>query len=202
MEVLDQPRDRAHRIPQQGGIGREMDIGFHYGSIDAQPLAIFQTELDGGLDHRLIDRLQGGGSEPVEGTVESIMLGHAMTVEVRKGAQGMAVIDAFAQLAIIPVFDAHKDERAQGLCRGNAVAASVGILQPPDQILAHLLDQRGMVVEESKDALQERVEVDALVLQFEIGKADLGLGEAAQIDRKSTRLNSSHSGESRMPSSA
>jgi hypothetical protein len=48
------------------------------------------------------------------------------------------------------------------------------VLQPAHQILAHLLDQQGMVVEESEDALQERVEVDALVLQFEIGKAELG----------------------------
>ena len=34
-------------------------------------------------------------------------------------------------------------------------------------------------------------------------EADLsGVGCAGEIDRKSTRLNSSHSGESRMPSSA
>jgi hypothetical protein len=73
-----------------------MDIGFHYGGIDAQLLAIFQTELDGGLDHSLIDGLHGGWGEPIEGAVESIMLGYTVAVEVRKGAQGMAVIDAFA----------------------------------------------------------------------------------------------------------
>ncbi len=42
-----------------------------------------------------------------------------------------------------------------------------------------MLDQRGTVVEESENALQEGIEVDTLVAQFEIGKAELGLGEAA-----------------------
>ena len=37
-----------------------------------------------------------------------------------------------------------------------------------------------MVVQESQDALQLRVEVDALVAQFDIGKAELGFGEATQ----------------------
>jgi hypothetical protein len=40
-----------------------------------------------------------------------------------------------------------------------------------------LLDQRGLLVQESDDALQERVEVDAVVSQFEIGEAKLGFGD-------------------------
>ena len=40
-----------------------------------------------------------------------------------------------------------------------------------------MLDQRGMVVQEPDDALQHRVEVDALVPQFEIGEAELGFGD-------------------------
>ena len=161
--------------------------------VDPQSLTILHTELDSGLDHSLIDGLHGVGSESVEGAIESIMLGHALAVKVRKGAQSVTVIDAFAQLAIIPVFDPHEDERAQGLGRGNSVAAGVGVLQPAHQILAHLLDQRGMVVQESEDGLEERVEVDALVSQFEIGKAELGLGQAAHAffsGRSSWRFNS------------
>ena len=34
MEVLDQARNRAHCIPQQGSIGRKMNIGFYYAGID------------------------------------------------------------------------------------------------------------------------------------------------------------------------
>src|SRR5262252_6592032 len=133
------------------------------GGVDAQPLAIFQTELDGGLHHRLIDRLHSDWGEPIKRTIESIVFGYAVAMEVRKGAQGITVVDAFAQLAIIPVFDAHEGQRAQGLRRGNPVAASVGVLQPAYQILAHLLDQRGMVIQESENALQPRVEVNALI---------------------------------------
>lgn len=121
------------------------------------------------------------------------MLGHALAAEVRKAAQGIAVIDAFAQLAIIPVFDTHEDERAQSLRRSDPVAAGVGVLQPAHQVLAHLLNQRGMVVQESEDALQERVEMDVLVAQFEIGEAELGRGEAAHAffsGRSSCRFNS------------
>src|SRR5205823_8157202 len=109
-----------------------------------------EAELDGGLDHSLIDRLHGGWGKPIEGTVESIMQRNAVAVEVRKGAQSMAVVDAFAQLAIIPIFDAHEDKRAQGLRRGNPVATGVGVLQPAHQILAHLFHQGGMVVQSEK----------------------------------------------------
>ena len=87
-----------------------MDVGCHHRGVDAQLLAIFQAELNGALDYGRVDRLHGGWGESIEGTVESSMLGPAMTVEVRKGAQGMAVIDAFPQLAILPVLDAHEAE--------------------------------------------------------------------------------------------
>src|ERR1039458_5704634 len=68
--------------------------------------------------------------------------GHTMAVEVGKAAQGIAVINAFAQLAIVRVLDAHQDEGAQGLRGGDAAASGVGVLQSARQILAHLLDQR------------------------------------------------------------
>jgi hypothetical protein len=61
---------------------------------------------------------------------------------------------------------------------GDAAPSSVGVLQSPRQILAHLLDQRGPVVQESGDALQEGIEVDALAPQFEIGETELGFGDA------------------------
>src|ERR1039457_5691060 len=143
-----------------------MDVGFHHRGVDAQLLAVFQAELDRTLDHGLVDGLHGGRGEPVEGAVEGVVLGYAMAVEVGKAAPGIAIVDAFAQLAIVPVFDAHEDERAQGLRGGDAAASGFGVLQSASQILAHLLDRRGMVVQESDDTLQERVEVDALVSPF------------------------------------
>ena len=127
----------------------------------------------------LVDGFQGGRGEPVEGAVESIVPGNGVAVEIGKAAQGKAIVDAFAQLAIIPVLDAHENQRAQGLRGGNAVAPGVGVLQSTLQILAHVLDQRGMVVQEVSDALQRGIEVDTLVPQFEIGEAELGDGKAA-----------------------
>src|SRR5438034_2656482 len=99
-----------------------MNIGLYHRGINAQTLAVFQAELDGGLDHSLIDGLHGSRGEPGEGPVEGIVFGYAMTVEVGKAPQGVAIVDAFAQLAIIPVLDAHEDEGAQGLRGGDAAA--------------------------------------------------------------------------------
>jgi hypothetical protein len=151
-----------------------MNVSLHHRSVHAQLLAVFQTQLDGMPDYGLINGLHRGRGEPVEGVV----LGYAVAIEIGKRAQGETVIDAFAQLAIIPVLDAHENERAQGLRGSYAIAAGVGVLQAPHQILAHLLDQGGMVIQESQDALQEGVEVDTLMAQFEIGKAELRWGEA------------------------
>src|SRR5271165_4086228 len=123
------------------------------------------------------DALAAG--ESVEGAVEGVMFGYTVAIEVGKRAQGKPIIDAFAQLAVIPVLDTHENERAQGLRGGDSIAAGVGALQPPHQILAHVVDQGGMVVQESQDALQEGVEVDGLMAQFEIGEAELRWGEAA-----------------------
>ena len=179
MEFFDQTRDGAHRVPQQGGIGGVMNVGFHYRGVDAQLLAVFQTELDGGLDHGLVDGLQRGRGESVEGAVEGVVLGNQVAVELGKAAQGIAVVDAFAQFAIVPVLDAHESQRAQGLRGGDAVAPGVGVLQAAHQIQADLLDQSGVLVQECSDALQDGVEMDALSAQFQIGEAELGFGSSA-----------------------
>src|ERR1039458_2777911 len=81
----------------------------------------------------LVDSLHGGRGEQVEGAVEGVVLGHAVAVEVGKAAQGIAVVDAFAQLAIVPVLDAHEDEGAQGLRGGDPVTSGVGVLQSARQ---------------------------------------------------------------------
>ena len=43
--------------------------------VDAEFLAVFQTELHGRLDHGLVDGFQRGRRESVEGPVEGIVLG-------------------------------------------------------------------------------------------------------------------------------
>src|SRR6516165_151873 len=175
MEILDQARDRAHGVPQPGGIGRERDVRFY--------LRWYPRATAGHLPDRVGQRPalppSGCWGEAVESAVEGIVLGHGLAIEVRKGAQGIAVLDAFAPLAIVPVLDAHEHKRAPGLRRGTPVAAGVGVLQPAHQILAHWLDPRGWVVQEGEDALQQRVEMNALASEFKIGKAELGRGEAA-----------------------
>ena len=60
-----------------------------------------------------------------------------------------------------------------------------------------LLDRALALVLLVDERLQQRREVGVKVAR--LGGAEVGVQE---LDRKSTRLNSSHSGESRMPSSA
>ena len=110
-----------------------MDVGFYHGGIHAQLLAIFQTELDSGLHYRLVDGLHGGWGEAVESAVEGIVLGHQLAIEIRKGAQGIAVLDAFAPLAIVPVLDAHEHERAPGLRRVIPLQPVWGFCSPRTQ---------------------------------------------------------------------
>jgi hypothetical protein len=77
-----------------------MDIGFHHGGIDAQFLAVLQTQVDSRLDHGLVDGLEGLRRQPVEGAVKGVVFGHAMAVKVGKAAQRIAVVNAFAQFAV------------------------------------------------------------------------------------------------------
>jgi hypothetical protein len=84
--------------------------------------------------------------------------------------------------------------RERKVCAGVMPLRPVwGFFRPRARSWAHLLDQRGMVVQEPGDALQERVEVDALVAQFEIGEAELGCGDTGHAffsGRNSSWFNS------------
>src|ERR1039458_9597761 len=101
-----------------------MNVGLHYRGVDAEFLAVFQTELDDRLDHGLVDGLQRGRGEAVEGPVEGVVLGDKVAVKLRKAAQRVAIVDPLAQFAIVPVLDAHESQRAQGLRGIDAASGS------------------------------------------------------------------------------
>ena len=71
------------------------------------------------------------------------------------------------------------------------MAPRVGFFQATFQILAHQPDQIRVLLQEVSHALQRGIEMDALALQLEIGKAELGDGKAAHFRfsvRNSSRL--------------
>src|SRR5438876_2565344 len=125
-----------------------MNVGFHYRGVDAEFLAVFQTELDGGLDYGLVDGFQRGRRESVEGPVEGVVLGDRVAVKLRKAAQRVAIVDTLAQFAIVPVLNAHESQRAQGLRGSDAATPGSGVLEAALQIQADLLDQIGVPIEE------------------------------------------------------
>src|ERR1700694_1824672 len=101
--------------------------------------------------------------------------GTGQTIEVGELAQRASIGNPLAQFAIIPVLDAHENQRAQDLLRRQAAATSVSVLQAPYQIAADLLDHVFLVVKKIGDGLQQRLKAQTLTHQFPIGKTDLSL---------------------------
>src|SRR6266851_1803308 len=174
-EAADQARNHAYHVPQQRVVGRLMNVGLHHRGVDAQLLAVLQSEVDRRLHHQIIDRLERLGREPSEAAVERIVSRHRQTIEVGELAQGASIGNPLAQFAIIPVLDAHENQRAQDLLRRQAAATSLGFLQAPRQIAADLFDHVLLVVKKIGNGLQQRLKTQALTHQFPIGKTDLSL---------------------------
>src|ERR1700704_78421 len=98
--------------------------------------------------------LSVAGREPGEAAVECIVSRHRQTIEVRELAQCASIGNPLAQFAIVPVLDAHENQRAQDLLRRQAAATSLGFLQTPSQIAADLLDHVLLVVKKIGNGLQ------------------------------------------------
>src|SRR5713101_8924382 len=150
-----------------------MNIGLHDRSVDAEFLAILQSQIDRCFHHELIDCAQGLGCESVKSTIEGIVFGHRLAEEVGEAAQGISVGDAFAQFTIVPVLDAHKNEGAQDLGGSQSAASGGGVFETTLQIAAHLLDHRFVLVEKVGDGLQMGLEENSLFHELYIRKTDL-----------------------------
>src|SRR6266705_1135714 len=152
-----------------------MNVGLYDRRVHAKCLAIFQAQIHRCLHDQLIDGLQRFRSQPVEGTVEGIVPRHRLAVEIRELAQRVPVGDPFAQLAEIPVLDALQDQGAQHLLWGQSIATGPGIFQAALQITSYCLDHLFVVVKKIADALQQRLQQNALLQQLPIGETDLRL---------------------------
>ena len=120
-------------------------------------LAIFHSQLNRSLHHQLIDELQHGRSQAVKGTVEGVVFGNRLRIEMREAAQRIAICNALTQLPIIPVLDPHQDQRAQDLWRRQAVPAHLGPFQAALEIDSDLLDQLLVLFEQVGNGYQQRV---------------------------------------------
>src|SRR6516164_2965479 len=172
-EVIDQARDDANDIPQQRVVGRMMDVGLHHCCIDTQLLAVLQSEVDGRLHHQFIDRPKRLGRQPIEAAVERVMSRHRHTIEVRELAQCVSIGNPLAQFAIVPILDAHQNQRAQDLLWRQSMAASIGILQTLPKIVTNRCDHLFVVVKKVRDRLQQRFKNKPLLYQLKVGKTDL-----------------------------
>src|SRR5712692_10251007 len=73
-----------------------LDVVLDHRRVDAQLLPILETKFNGRVDGRLIDGLQGRGSEAVDGAVERVVFGHPLAVELGEMAQRVPIRNAFA----------------------------------------------------------------------------------------------------------
>src|SRR5580700_4252976 len=102
----------------------------------------------------VIHGLERRRRQPVEAAVEGVMLGHILAVEIGELAQRYPIGDAFAQLAIVPVLQAHQNKRAQHLRRDEAAATLVRLIQAAQEVVAHPFDQRRLLIEKITDRLR------------------------------------------------
>jgi hypothetical protein len=150
-----------------------MDVGLYDGVVNTQPVAILQPKCNRRLHQQLVDRHERLRRQPHERPLERIVLGHRLAVELCESAQRVAVGDPLAQLAIIPVLDAHQNQRAQHLLRSQPMTASVGVLQTPPKIAPDRLDHLLVVIKKVGDGLQHRFQKEPLAHQLPVGKTDL-----------------------------
>jgi hypothetical protein len=175
VEIPNQACNDTNSVPQQGAIGWVMDVSFDNGRIDAQFLAVFQPESNGGLNDQFVDLLERRWREPVKGPVESIMFGNALAVETSESPQSISVSNSFSQFAVIPVLHSLEDKRAKYLWCREAIAPGFGIPQTTIKIPAHLIYQVSVLVNEFGDSLQDWLQAHTLAEKFQIGKAGLSV---------------------------
>ena len=93
-----------------------VDVGFTDGGVDAEFLAVLQSELDRRSHYQVVDGLQCLGPEPVKSPTEGIvLLGHRLAPKPGELTQRIAVGDALAEFAVIPVLNPPENKGAEGL---------------------------------------------------------------------------------------
>jgi len=172
-ETTDEPGDDAHDIPEQSAIGWIMDVGLANRRIHAQFLAVLDSQLHGRLDDQIIDGLKGGGLKLDKSPIESVVHRDALAVETSELAQGVPVGNPLAQFAIIPVLNPHQDQGAQHLRRSYSATPHVGFFHTPLEIFSDQLDDLWMIVQEVGNPLKNRVEINPLGEELQIGEANL-----------------------------
>ena len=171
-----QAREHADPVPQQRGVGGVVDVRFHHHGVDPQLAGVFEPELDKGRQDGLVQLAHGLRPQPRKAALESIGLGDLATAEAGELPQGIAVGDAFAQLAIGPILDAPQHERPQHLHGPQPAAPRARALEPAHQIAMDELDQGAVAIEKVTDLFEDRIELDALELELQVSKAPLHVG--------------------------
>src|ERR1700746_1900278 len=117
-----------------------MNIGLNDSGVDAKFVGILQPQIAPRLYHQLIDRLQCLWGESIESAIEGMVFGYRFAEKVGEATQGIAIVDAFAQFAIVPVLDPHKNEGAQDLGGSQPLASRGRALEPARQLRGEFLD--------------------------------------------------------------
>jgi hypothetical protein len=81
-EAADQARDDAHHVPQQGVVGRMMNVGVDHRGVDPKLGTILQAKHDRGLNHHIIDGFDRLRRQPIEAAVEGVMFGYRIAIEI------------------------------------------------------------------------------------------------------------------------
>src|SRR5215475_7143578 len=87
-ESLDQTCENPDHVPQQGIVGRMMNVGLDHRGVDPQLATILQAQLYGGSNKDIVDVFERLRRQPIDAAIERIMLGHLVAMKIRELAQG------------------------------------------------------------------------------------------------------------------
>src|SRR5688572_456173 len=109
------------------------------------------------------------------------MLGHALAIEACETPQGVPVCNSLTQFPIVPVLHAHERKRTKDLLSSQSASSGIGSLETTLEIAPNFFDELWMCVNEVGDRPQDRIELDTLPYELEIGKANLGIDHACHF---------------------
>ncbi len=170
---MNEACDDPDRIPKEGAIRGEMDVGLDDRGVDAELVCVLETEVHGRLDNGVVDGANGLGCHPVEGPIEGLVARYRTRSEVREDAQRVTVGDAFPELAQIPVLDAAEDEGTEDAGGSHPIPPGGGMSEAANEILMDSIHEILLGIDEIRDGLQGSIEDDALSTEFGLGEADL-----------------------------
>lgn len=113
----------SHPIRQETAIGGMVDIRLHHRPIDSQLPACGDLRVSRQLDHPIIERMQGLGSNGLGPPLQGAEIGHGPKVDPTEPTQDDTVSYPLLGLAVAPIVEMFHDQQPEDRLTGGGVSA-------------------------------------------------------------------------------